>query len=194
MVSDEQLVQAMARGDQAAFEAFVHRYHGPLQKYLFRMLHRTEKAEDFVQETFLRLIRQLRQGNVPDQVRPWLYRVALNLCRDYWKSLAFRNEATTFAEPPETKDTSTPVVEIYERQETRREMMKALDDLPEAQKEVIILRFYQDLKLQDIADILELPLGSVKTSLYNGLKKLKVKFESKSTGGNPYARSHRPGN
>lgn len=76
LVTDEQLVRRMADGDQAAFEAFVHRYHGPLLSYLERTLRNTDKAEDLVQETFIRLLRQLRQGSVPERVRSWMYRVA----------------------------------------------------------------------------------------------------------------------
>ncbi|MBB3114375.1 RNA polymerase sigma-70 factor (ECF subfamily) [Paenibacillus phyllosphaerae] len=188
-MTDEELLQRMADGDQASFEALIHRYHAPLSGFLQRQLKDTGRAEDFVQETFLRLVRQLQDRKPPDNVQAWLYRVALNLCRDYWKSAHFRHIQASFAETPEQQDLSPSVASIAERQETRREIKESLDTLPEVQKEIIMLRFFQDLKLQDIADIVSLPLGSVKTHLYNGLRKLKSRLtpdtvsETRRTGG-----------
>ncbi|MFD0712486.1 RNA polymerase sigma factor [Paenibacillus sp. GCM10027626] len=182
-MTDEELLDGMAAGDQASFEALIHRYHAPLSGFLQRHLRDQGRAEDFVQETFLRLIRQLKERKPPDNVQAWLYRVALNLCRDYWKSAHYRNVQTSFAEPPEQRDTTPSVVELAERQETRKEIQHSLDSLPEVQKEIITLRFYQDLKLQDIADIVSLPLGSVKTHLYNGLRKLKSRLRPDQAAG-----------
>lgn len=182
-MTDEDLLQGMARGDQASFEALIHRYHGPLFAYLQRQLHDIGKAEDFVQETFLRLIRQLKDKTPPENVQAWLYRVALNLCRDYWKSAPYGNEQYSFAEAPEQIDRRPSVVELAERQETRREILATLRELPEVQKDIITLRFYQDLKLQDIAAVLSLPLGSVKTHLYKGLRKLKARLASDNASG-----------
>ncbi|GIP35493.1 RNA polymerase sigma factor [Paenibacillus sp. J2TS4] len=179
-MTDEQLVQRMADGDQAAFEALIHRYHGPLLGYLERHLYKREKAEDFVQETFLRLIRQLKKGRVPEQIRPWLYRVALNLCRDYWKSLTYQSEIQQVNDPPERRDEGPSIVEIFERQETRKEILLSLNQLGDTQKEIIILRFYQDLKLHEISEVMDLPLSTVKTNLYQGLKKLRSSLSDES--------------
>lgn len=193
MITDEKLVELMAKGDQAAFEAFVHRYHGPLLGYLERMLQDSEKAEDFVQEIFLRLIRQLQQKKIPDQIRPWLYRVASNLCKDYWRSSSFRSEYHCGDEVPDQKDTSPTIIEIYERQETRKEVLQSLHQLSELERQIVLLRFYQDLKLQEIAEVMEMPLGTVKSKLFHALKKLKSylvkekKFKSVESEGSYYA-------
>lgn len=181
-MTDEELLRGMARGDQASFEALVHRYHAPLSGYLYRHLRDPGRVEDFVQETFLRLIRQLKEKRIPDNLQAWLYRVAMNMCRDYWKSAAYQSEKNRFGEPPEQHDASPSVVELAERQETRREIMKTLDELPEVQREIVTLRFYQDMKLQDIADVTGLPLGSVKTYLYKALRKLKTRLHPETTG------------
>jgi len=175
-VTDDELMIGMARGDQASFEAFIHRYHGPLSGYLQRQLRDPGKAEDIAQETFLRLIRQLKEGKLPDNVQAWLYRVAINLCRDYWKSSQYLTERNRPAELPDRKDERPSVVELAERQETRKEILASMNELPEVQRDIITLRFFQDLKLQDIAGVLDLPLGSVKTHLYKGLKRLKAKL------------------
>ncbi|GFN31112.1 RNA polymerase sigma factor [Paenibacillus xylaniclasticus] len=173
-MTDDELVQGMARGEQACFEAFVGRHHAPLSGYLQRQLRNKQKAEDFVQETFLRLIKQLQSRSIPDNPQAWLYRVALNLCRDYWKSSQFQTDNRLMAELPEQQDMRTSVVELAERQETRQEVIRSLDELPDVQKQIVMLRFFQDLKLQDIAETMQLPLGSVKTHLYKGLRKLQT--------------------
>lgn len=173
MISDEELLKGMERGDQLAFEAFVRRYHGPLYGFLERLLRDRQKAEDLVQETFLRLIRQLSQDKPPEHPKAWLYRVAHNLCRDYWRSTGYRTDSIATREVPEQADGDAEVVELYERQETRRELIAALDSLPEMQREVVMMRFFQDLKLHEIAQVLEIPLGTVKGHLYQGLRKLK---------------------
>ena len=173
MVTDEQLLISYQEGNAGAFEAFVHRYHGPLLGFLLRTVKDATKAEDFTQETFIRLMKQIKKGDVPEQVKPWVYRVALNLCRDYWRSTHYRSEQTISTEFPEVKDPNPTVVEIYEKQEVRKEMIVALDHLPEIHREIIFLRFYQDLKLQEIAETMEMPLSTVKTNLYKGLKQLK---------------------
>ncbi|MDQ0339837.1 RNA polymerase sigma-70 factor (ECF subfamily) [Caldalkalibacillus uzonensis] len=173
MVSDEELIRAFKHGDKAAFEAFVHRYHSPLLGFLQRMLHDTEKAEDLVQETFIRVMRYVHKEQPPAKIKPWVYQVALNLCRDYWKSAGYRSERRGLEQIPEQKDPRPSVIEIYERQEERQAIIRALDLLPDIQKQIVILRFYQELKLQEISDTLKLPLGTVKTYLYRALKTLK---------------------
>lgn len=180
MVTDEQLAERMAEGDQVAFEMFVHRYHGPLLSYLDRMLRNPQKAEDFVQETFVRLIRQLRRGPVPEKLKPWIYRVAKNLCCDYWRSAESRSNVLISGTLPDRADPLSSVVDIYERQETRKELLQALDSLSEAQRAIVILRFFQDLKLQDIAEVMDMSLSAVKSSLYQSLKKLKRRYDASS--------------
>ncbi|WP_226682319.1 RNA polymerase sigma factor [Sutcliffiella horikoshii] len=173
MISDERLLEQMAEGDQAAFEAFVHRYHVPIHQYTERLLKDSKKAEDVVQETFIRLLKQLKSKQIPTYPKAWLYRVASNICKDYWRSAQYRSEDTAKEEMPVTVDQQASVIEIYERQETRKEMLASLKSLSESQQQIVTLRFYQDMKLKEIADILDLPLGTVKSNLFHALKKLK---------------------
>ncbi|MDX5474050.1 MAG: RNA polymerase sigma factor [Bacillaceae bacterium] len=180
MVQDEQLLELMAKGDQTAFEAFVHRYHSPIYQYIERLVKDSKKAEDLVQEMFIRLIKQLQQKHIPTHPKAWLYRVATNLCKDYWKSAQYRSEAPPVEELPVKNDEKASVVEIYEHQETRKEILQALKHLPETQQQIVMLRFYQDLKLKEIAEILDLPLGTVKSNLFHALKKLKNFMEDET--------------
>ncbi|MNI77070.1 RNA polymerase sigma factor SigV [compost metagenome] len=102
--------------------------------------------------------------------------MAHNLCRDYWRSASYRTDSIATRELPDRADTDAEVVELYERQETKRELISALDHLPEVQREVVMLRFFQDMKLQEISQVLEVPLGTVKGHLYQALKKLHKKI------------------
>ncbi|WP_106767018.1 RNA polymerase sigma factor [Paenibacillus faecalis] len=173
MISDQQLSERMAAGDQDAFEMLVTRYHGPLLSYISGQLQDRQKAQDIVQETFIRMIRHFRQHGALEHVRSWLYRVALNQCKDYWKSSAYRSEGLVGEEFPERFDPSAGAEELLERQETSAEIAASLETLPAAQRDIITLRFFHDMKLQEISDLLDLPLSTVKTHLYNGLRKLK---------------------
>lgn len=173
MISDQQLSERMAAGDQEAFEMLVTRYHGPLLSYTSNQLQDRQKAQDIVQETFVRLIRHLRQHGALEHIRSWLYRVALNQCKDYWKSSAYRSEGLAGEEFPERSDPSAGAEELLERQETSMEIAASLETLPDVQHNIITLRFFHDMKLQEISELLDLPLSTVKTHLYNGLRKLK---------------------
>ncbi|WP_068620233.1 RNA polymerase sigma factor [Paenibacillus tuaregi] len=185
MIPDEELCRRMAEGDQEAFEMLVTRYHGPLLSYTTHWLRDREKAQDIVQETFIRLIRQLQTGQL-DYVKAWLYRVAMNLCRDYWRSAAYKLEQAGIGELPEQEDISPSAERIAEMKETGRELAASLEQLPDPQQTVIRLRFYQDMKLQEIADLLEIPLSTIKSYLYKGLKKLEnVLNRSKEDPGCP---------
>ncbi|GAA0137372.1 sigma-70 family RNA polymerase sigma factor [Paenibacillus sp. YSY-4.3] len=173
MISDQQLTERVALGEQEAFELLVTRYHGPLLNYVTQQLKDRGKAEDIVQETFIRLIRHLRQHGGMEQLRAWLYKVALNLCRDYWRSAAFRSEHTAAEDIPDNADPAPGAEEMLERQEMSKQIAATLEYLPDIQQEVVRMRFFHDLKLQEIAELKEIPLSSVKSHLYGALRKLK---------------------
>jgi len=173
MISDQQLAQQMAEGDQEAFELLVTRYHGPLLSYVAQQLKDRSKAEDIVQETFIRLIRHLQRYGELEQLRPWLYKVALNLCRDYWRTASYRSEQTAALEMPEEADPSPGADELLEKQERAQAVAESLEWLPEIQQEVVRMRFFHDLKLQEISELMDIPLSIVKSHLYGALRKLK---------------------
>ncbi|WP_245583478.1 RNA polymerase sigma factor [Paenibacillus assamensis] len=182
-MTDEQLIAAMAAGDEAAFETIVRRYHTPIVIYAERMLNDRKRAEDIAQETFLRLIKQLQQERLPALVKPWLYRVAGNLCRDFFRR-AEVNQVKMVDCMEEVEQellgreqaASSTVIQLIERQETRKELIGVLEQLTPLQRQVVILRFYHDFKLEEIAITMELGLSAVKSHLYGALRSLKKKL------------------
>lgn len=172
MVSDEELVEQIAAGNAGSMEALVYRYHKPIYVYLQRMLNDSSLAEDLAQECFIRLYQSIQAGRIPTRFRPWIYRIATNLCKDVWKSSAYRREILSETEQLSFHSDDQTVSSILERQWKREAVIRALSRLTEEEREVIILRFYHELKLDEIAEALEQPLGSVKTRLYRTFKKL----------------------
>lgn len=178
LVSDEQLLQNMADGDAASAEALVYRYHKPIYEYLQRMLNDSGLAEDLAQECFIRLYRSVRAGRLPSRFRPWIYRIATNLCKDVWKSSAYRREVSWEAEKLALHSDRETVTSILERQWDRESVILALERLTEEERQMIILRFYHELKLDEIAEMCELPLGTVKSKLYKTFKKMAQLLET----------------
>ncbi|MBP1988767.1 RNA polymerase sigma factor [Paenibacillus eucommiae] len=172
MISDEELLEQIAHGNEASLEALVYRYHKPIFEYLQRMLNNSSLAEDLSQECFIRLCQTVRTGRLPSRFRPWIYRIATNLCKDVWKSSAYRKESLWEAEKLSLHSDSETVSSILERQWERESVIRALGSLAVDEREIIILRFYHELKLDEIAEMLEQPLGSIKTKLYKTFKKM----------------------
>jgi RNA polymerase sigma factor (sigma-70 family) len=170
-LTDEELLAEMSRGNGAAWETLIYRYHAPIHAYLNRMLGSAVWAEDYTQECFLRVMKSVKMRRLPESFRPWLYRIASNLCRDHWRKGATRREVLD-ADAGVDRAANDNVAIIFEKQWEREAVIEALEQLQGEQKDLIILRFYQELKLQEIAQVLELPLSTVKTRLYQTLKEL----------------------
>ena len=175
--SDEQLMAAVMAGDQAALAALVTRHHSPLLGYLSRLVGGDRPlAEDLVQETLLRV---LRQHTYPSgrPFKPWLYTIATNLARDHFKSSAVRQRERS-------GDAEESLLHLHDSDpgpearalaaEQGGEVRAALERLSEDYRIVVILRFYQGFSLHEIAETLQIPLGTVKSRLSVGLHRLRT--------------------
>lgn len=178
-LGDAELVAGLVRGDADALEALVRRYHGPLFAYACRLVRDAHMAQDLVQETFYRLCRHAGTLDRPEAVRTWLYRVLTRLAQDWARAAATRRErvedagaVTRAAEAGADGGRVVSLAELIERREDRRRVAEALARLPEEQRVVILLRFYQELSLAEIAGVLGIPVGTVKSRLHYGLKAL----------------------
>ena len=183
--SDEQVMAAVMAGDQVAFAALVTRHHAPLLGYLYRLVGGDRLlAEDLVQETFLRLLRQ--RTCPPDRpFKPWLYTIATNLARDHFKSVAVRQRWRRGDEEDALLHLSDSAPGPEERAlvaEQGSEVRAALAELSEEYRLVIILRFYQGFSLSDIAEALQVPLGTVKSRLSVGVHRLRTMLASVPEG------------
>jgi len=175
--SDEQVMAAVMAGDQVAFAALVTRHHAPLLGYLYRLVGGDRLlAEDLVQETFLRLLRQ--RTCPPDRpFKPWLYMIATNLARDHFKSAAARqgwqgdeSEKALLHLPDNSPGPEAHALAAEQGSEVRA----AIAQLGDEYRVVVVLRFYQGFSLQEIAETLQIPLGTVKSRLSVGVHRLRA--------------------
>ena len=179
MQIEESVIQGITIGDELTLEAFIERYHPTIFSHLENRLRDRDKAEEFTQETFLKLIRELKEREMPMNIRAWLYSVANNLCRDYWRSAGYRKEKQILDVLPEVRDRKGQVIDIIEFKERRKEIASLLNELPDLQRQIVTMRYYNDLKLREIAAELACPLGTVKSRLFHALKFLKSRIEEK---------------
>ena len=167
--SDADLLERTADGDTAAFEILYRRYARPMLGLALRMLRDRSRAEDAVQETFAavwRSARSYRRERGP--AAPWLYAVARNAIVDRARA---RRE-TTFADPPEVAADAPGPGDRAESSWISWRVHRAVEDLPEHEREVLELAYWSGMSQSEVAQYLDLPLGTVKTRTRSALARL----------------------
>ena len=176
------MVARSVAGDTESFDQLILRWERPIYALAYRTIGREEDARDIVQDTFLRAYRALPGFKGQAKFSSWLYRIALNLCRDWIR----RQRLTPTVPTPEGVDItelaseSGPVESIEDlvaRREMGRAVAQAMKELPDEQRTAIILKEYHGLTFQEIADLQGCPLSTVKTRLYQGLSVLRRNLE-----------------
>jgi RNA polymerase sigma-70 factor (ECF subfamily) len=182
MTTDEELVARSRGGDLDSFNQLVLRWERPIYALAYRVIGREEDARDVAQDAFLRAFRSLHGFKGQAKFSSWLYRITLNLCRDWMR----RQRRAPFAQAPEGIDLielateTTPaesIEDLVSRKELGRAVATAMSMLPEEQRTAIILKEYHGLTFQEIADLQGCPLSTVKTRLYQGLTVLRRQLE-----------------
>src|SRR4051812_7146861 len=180
--TDEELVARSQRGDVDSFNQLILRWERPIYALAYRVIGREEEARDLCQEAFLRAFRGLPGFKGQAKFSSWLYRITLNLCRD-WIRRHRRAPVSQIPEDTDAMELAAQVgpVESIEDLAARRELTvvveKAMKCLPEEQRTAIVLKEYHGLTFQEIADLQGCPLSTVKTRLYQGLTVLRRELE-----------------
>jgi RNA polymerase sigma-70 factor (ECF subfamily) len=180
--TDEELVARSMGGDLDSFNQLVLRWERPIYALAYRVIGREEDARDVCQETFLRAFRALGGFKGQAKFSSWLYRIALNLCRDWIRRerrqpLAQTPEGVDLVELAGEAEDTESIEELVARKEIGAAVAKAMALLPEEQRTAIVLKEYHGLTFQEIADQLDCPLSTVKTRLYQGLSVLRRRLE-----------------
>jgi RNA polymerase sigma-70 factor (ECF subfamily) len=181
--SDEELVLAYAKGDESAFAELYARHKESLFRYCCFMLRDSEKAEEVLQKAFIRFFERIGQFTGPDSppFKQWIFIVCSNLCKDELRRSV--SKRTSLLENPDLLSGFFPDhVEALERQEERRRIGKALDQLPEKLRQVILLQYFADLDLKEIAGILKVPEGTVKSRSHKAKELLARLLGGKNDG------------
>jgi len=185
--SDEQLLAAFVEGDATGFAALVGRYARELHPFILRYVRDSALAEDVIQETFLQIHESAMTFDPSRRFRPWLYTIAVNKARDYLRGRTRKREvplaSTTgsdsdaasyldfLADPeggPETGLDSTELQQV---------VRGIINDMPDHLREVLVMGYYERFPYKDMADILGIPLGTVKSRLHAAVSYFAATFK-----------------
>jgi RNA polymerase sigma-70 factor (ECF subfamily) len=177
--STRELVQQMQAGSLDALGSLYDRYHQMVYRTALGITSDTEAASDLLQDVFLRMHRFADKIDVERPLEPWLYRVTVNLACSWTKRQRWLRPIEELAEWLAGDQKHSPV-QMLEKNEARGNVEKAIATLPLAHRTVIVMYYVNDLSLQEIADILAVPVGTVKSRLHYGRHALKQELDVQS--------------
>lgn len=153
-------------GDSSAFEPLVERYHGPLFRVAARLLGDREEAKDVTQTTFLKAYKGLATCDRERRFFSWIYRILVNECLNTLRARRPTQDLDAAMAGPDS------AADPIDRAETRRRVRKALLQLPEAQRDVILLRHFAEMRYDQMAAALGVPEKTVKSRLFSARQRL----------------------
>ena len=172
------LVLAAMEGQRMAFQQLMARYEEKVYRMIYFRTHDRLDAEDICQEVFIQAFKSLRRLKDPERFTGWLFRIASNRIKDHYRKKRVR---AIFSFLPDVErdadravaDKGTGVLEKIERQEFWNRVHTMLDRLSKMEREVFLLRFFDDLSIREISEVIHKSQSTVKTHLYRALKKFK---------------------
>ncbi|MFY2764541.1 RNA polymerase sigma factor [Arenimonas sp. MALMAid1274] len=175
--TDEELMLAYGAGDIAAFQALYSRHRGPLFRHLARQLRDPGLAEEYFQDVWQRVITARERYRPDARFATWLYQIAHNRLTDHWRAKQHRPSAPEDADELAAKvpDPETPERTLSAFEERRR-LQRALEELPDDQREVVLLRLEQELSLEEIGKITGVGRETVKSRLRYAMDKLRARL------------------
>lgn len=181
-LTDEQLVELSVSENPEAFGEIVKRWERKIFALCFGMLSREDDARDAVQECFISAYRNIKNFRGEAKVSSWLHRIAVNQCLTIKRRAKTRSE--DFLDDDESAEDRTFIAPAHlspakttEQSERLTLVRQAVHSLPNDLKQVIIMKEFEEMTFQQISEILDLPLSTVKSRLYTALKQLKMKLE-----------------
>ena len=194
VVSDEKLIAESRTGNQGAFNSLVGRYEKELYGYLRRYVGDATLAEDVFQNTFLKVYEKLDQYEQGRPFRPWLYTIATHQAVDTLRrqnrrkavsldrhgSSGLESDQSSLADLLVARDESPQ--DAMSREEQKQALRQAVEELPELYRQVMLLAYYQEMKYKDIAEVLGVPLGTVKSRLHAAVNRLMGKLKDATEG------------
>jgi RNA polymerase sigma-70 factor (ECF subfamily) len=184
-VSDEALMIRFQRGDRAAFSALVRRHQGPVFNFALRQLRLKSAAEDVVQDTFVRVVQNAAAFKHEARFTTWLYTIARNLCIDHMRKGALRKHPSLEESRPgadgdgptlgeQLPDSKASVEREATGTELKAKIAAAVEELPDEQREVFLMREVANLPFKEIADITGVPENTVKSRMRYALERLQA--------------------
>jgi RNA polymerase sigma-70 factor, ECF subfamily len=169
--NDEQLIKEIECGNETAFNLLYERYSTKLFRYFFRLLGNDRaKAEDFLQELFIKVLNNAHTFSSTQKASTWLYTIATNMCKNEWRNTENRQRLMRQFEAWEHQ--SKNALDKLQSQHLARILDKMMSQLEEEERLVLQLRFQQELSIKEIAAIINIPEGTVKSKLFYLLKRI----------------------
>jgi RNA polymerase sigma-70 factor (ECF subfamily) len=191
--TDEQLIAAYQAGDRNSFTQLVARYERELYHFLVRFLSDKAAAEDIFQETFLQIHQSAHDFDTQRRFRPWLFTIAANKARDLIRSNARRptnplqasingsdEESGEFLDLMRSSDESPDAP--LEKRELRQKVQLTVTGMPENLREILLLSYFHQFPYKQISDILDIPLGTVKSRLHSAVANFADRWKSANPG------------
>ncbi|MBN2010458.1 sigma-70 family RNA polymerase sigma factor [candidate division KSB1 bacterium] len=184
-MTDSELIQRYLAGEVTAFNTLVWRWEKPIFNFCYRYLGNDELARDVTQQVFIRTYKNMKKLRTPDKFSSWIYQIASNLCKDEIKRMKRRNNIPLDYirdnhqehEFDLMSDEHSQPDSVMNRKQIESIVRDALLEIPEEQRVVIIMKEYQGLKFQEIADALGESINTVKSRMYYGLNALGKVFD-----------------
>ncbi len=177
--SDESLVMRLRGGDSNAGDVLVKRYHPALIRYLHRLAGTDHMAEELHQQTWLSVLDHIERFDPASSsggFKAWLFRIATNKTNDHWRSKG-RERAATEGLKLVTDEELPAAGDRLESTEEQEKLKRAIQLLPDAQRQVLMLRYYSNLKFVEIAQLLGCPLNTALGRMHKATQKLKALME-----------------
>lgn len=178
--ADYELVKKAKAGDGRAYDQLMEMYHDAVFNIILRMVHNRQEAEDLAQETFIKAYNSITSFNEEYAFSTWLFKIASNHCIDFFRKRKLKTYSMD--EPVKYKDDEitheyadhAPTVDKeMVASEKSRIIRQAIEKLPEKYRQAIILRHHEEKSYEEIAEILDLPLGTVKARIFRAREMLK---------------------
>jgi RNA polymerase sigma-70 factor (ECF subfamily) len=181
---DQQLVERAQRGDKQAFELLVGKYQRKLARLLSRFIRDATEVEDVTQEAFIKAYRALPTFRGDSAFYTWLYRIGINTAKNYLAAMGRRAPTTTeidseeaegYEDGEQLRDLNTPENQLMSRQ-VAETVNQTLESLPEELRSAITLREIEGLSYDDIADIMNCPIGTVRSRIFRAREAIAAKL------------------
>ena len=173
-MSDEQIMEAVKNGDLQQASLLFDRFHKRIYNFLARMTVDREAAEDLTQNVFLRLLKYRQSYNPEMKFQSWIYQMARNVFSDHYQQQKQKMPAKMEVE--KLNDSMPDILDALEQEENEKRLIRALAQLPDDYRELLVLTRFQHLKYEEVAGFLDLTVANVKVKVHRAIGQLRENY------------------
>lgn len=172
--TDEKLIKELLQGNESAMEILVKRYYDLVHSFIYRNTSDYNIAYDITQDVFIKMMKNIDKYQIENgKFKSWLLKIAVNTTKDYFRTNIYKQRKQSYDISNQEIEDTTNVVDILSKKEEAIKIKEAIENLPKLQKEAVILKYYNDLKIKEISYITGENENTIKSRLFNGVKNLK---------------------